>query len=182
MLLSSAGLDFDCEASAVDEAEVKARLSDLPLADVASELARCKALEVSHRLADAIVIGADQTLEFDGTGFDKPADAQAAREQLLKLRGRSHHLHSALCCSRNADILWQHRSTATLTMRSFSDAELAWYMEHAGEKLVQSVGGYQIEGPAIQLFSRIEGDYFTILGLPMLPLLQFLREQRILPQ
>jgi septum formation protein len=150
------------------------------MAEIAIELARCKAQEVSQRYPEAVVIGADQTLELDGTGFDKPRNGEEAREQLLRLRGRVHNLHSALCCCRSADVVWQHRSMATLAMRRFSEDELTWYIKQAGDKLTQSVGGYQVEGPAIQLFSSIEGDYFTILGLPMLPLLEFLRGQGFL--
>lgn len=179
-LLYGAGLEFVCVAPAVDETEVKRHLAAISVSDLASALAHRKALAVSDRHADAIVIGADQTLEIDGAGLDKPTDKQAAREQLMKLRGRTHHLHSAVCCSRNAEVLWQHRSSAALTMRQFSDGELTRYMLQVGEKTTTSVGGYQIEGPAIQLFSQIEGDYFTILGLPLLPLLQFLRDEGVL--
>lgn len=179
MLLSGSGVAFSCEPPRIDESAAKANLAAVPLAELASELAAQKSLDVSARFPEAIVIGADQTLELDGAGFDKPSNIEAARRQLMQLRGRMHHLHAALCCSRNGKILWQHRSTASLTMRSFSSEELDRYLEQAGDKPLQSVGAYQIEGPAIGLFSAITGDYFTILGLPLLPLLQFLRDQGI---
>lgn len=178
-LLSNAGLQFECEASGVDETAAKAGLRGATIAGVAIELAALKSLAVSRRKPDALVIGADQTLEVAGVGLDKPASIDEARKQLMQLRGTTHQLHSALCCSRDGAILWQHSSSASLTMRAFSEAELQAYLTEMGPKLLHSVGAYQVEGPAIQLFSRIEGDYFTILGLPLLPLLDFLRRRGI---
>lgn len=177
-LLSAAGASFTAIKPNVDEAAVKARSTALAMQELAAELAMQKSVDVSSRHKDSIVIGADQTLDLDGSGFDKPSSLDAARQQLLQLRGRTHHLHSAICCSRNGKPVWQHVSSAMLSMRHFSDAELADYLRLAGDKVLHSVGGYQIEGPAIQLFDHIEGDYFTILGLPLLPLLNFLRNEQ----
>lgn len=177
-LLSAAGVKFAAIKPDVDEAAVKARSTALSMQELASELAMQKSVAVSSRHDGVIVIGADQTLDLDGSGLDKPPNLQAARQQLLQLRGRTHHLHSAICCSRNGKPVWQHVGSAMLSIRHFSDAELAQYLGSAGDKVLHSVGAYQIEGPAIQLFDHIEGDYFTILGLPLLPLLNFLRQEQ----
>lgn len=178
-LLNNAGLTFSTEAPGTDEAALKQQLNIRGAADLALELAAQKSRSVSTRHPDALVIGADQTLELSGRSFDKPASESEARHQLMQLRGQTHNLHSALCCSRKEKLVWSHCSSAKLTMRHFSEAELDSYLALVGDKALHSVGGYQIEGPAIQLFSRIDGDYFTILGLPLLPLLEFLRGQGV---
>ena len=132
---------------------------------------------MSERFPGALVVGADQTLDLNGERLTKPADMEAARRQLLALSGRTHRLHSAVACARDGEILWQHSETVQLTMRSFLPAAVGRYLALAGEKALSSVGTYQIEGPGIRLFKRIEGDYFAILGLPLLPLLDVLRAE-----
>ncbi len=126
-------------------------------------------------MPDAVVIGADQVLALDEELFDKPPDVAAARAQLLRLRGTTHHLLTAVALAQEGRTVWQCMETATLTLRSFSPMALDRYLAVAGDRVTRSVGAYEIEGPAIQLFERIEGDYFTILGLPLLPLLAELR-------
>jgi septum formation protein len=138
-------------------------------------LAAAKAGQVSPRHPGRLVIGADQTLDCDGIRFDKPRDAAEARRQLASLRGRGHALHAAVAVMRDGDLIWQHVEPARLWMREFSDAFLDDYLAVVGEEAYATVGSYAIEGVGVQLFERIEGDYFTILGLPLLPLLGFLR-------
>ena len=137
-------------------------------------LAELKAQRVSQRHKDALVIGADQMLQCGGIWFDKPADLDHARGHLIALRGKTHELLSAVCVVRDGEVLWRHLESAQLTMRPFSDAFIDEYLAAAGDAVCASVGAYQLEGRGAQLFSRIEGDYFTILGLPLLPLLGFL--------
>lgn len=144
---------------------------------LAQALARAKAQALSKPGDMTIVIGADQTLEHDGKLFDKPATLSQAESQLQSLRHATHQLHSAVACAQQGQIVWEDVSTANLTMRDFSDAELYRYLKLVGDKALTSVGAYQIEGPGLSLFDRIDGDYFTILGLPLLPLLAFLRQQ-----
>ncbi|HHN72637.1 MAG TPA: septum formation protein Maf, partial [Thermopetrobacter sp.] len=146
----------------------------------AAALAREKALEVSRRTS-LPVLGADQILVCDGEIFSKPADMDQARETLRRLRGRAHRLISALCVAENGEVLWTCERHADLVMRDFSDAFLEWYLRTVGEAALASVGCYQVEGPGIQLFERIEGDWFTIIGLPLLPFLDWLRRRGILP-
>jgi septum formation protein len=126
------------------------------------------------------VIGADQVLELDGERLTKPADMEEARRQLLRLSGRTHQLHSAIACARGGGILWQHSETAHLTMRKFSPAFVGHYLAAIGAGALNSVGAYQLEGRGIQLFDKVDGDYFGILGLPLLPLLAFLRSEGVL--
>ena len=142
-------------------------------------MALAKAEAVSPRHSNALVIGADQILECAGTWFDKPPDAEAAARQLGSLCGRTHRLVSAVCVVRDGQRLWQLVEAAHLTMRPLSEAAIAAYLEKAGLQALHSVGAYQLEGLGAQLFSEIEGDFFTILGLPLLPLLVFLREHGI---
>ncbi len=174
-LLSGVGLDHEAVAPGVDEAAEKARLGDIAGDALAAALADLKALAGARLRPGALVIGADQTLACDGTLFDKPADLVEARSHLLRLRGRTHTLHAAICVARDDRVIWRHLSAAHLTMRDFSDHFLDHYVALCGETLTTSVGAYRLEGPGPQLFERIEGDYFTILGLPLLPLLDFLR-------
>jgi septum formation protein len=177
-LLSAAGVTFDVESSGLDEDSIKAALLAEAFSprDIADALAEGKAIKVSRRCR-GLVIGADQTLDLDGKLFDKPVDLAQAREHLTALRGRSHTLHSAVVIARDGAPIWRYLASATLTMRPFSDAFLSAYLEKNAEAALSSVGGYQLEGAGIQLFSRIEGDYFAILGLPMLGLLDHLRLQ-----
>jgi septum formation protein len=132
---------------------------------------------VANRRPEAIVIGADQVLSLEGRAFDKPGSRKEAREHLLQLRGRSHVLETAICCAKDGDTIWQHLGRATLTMRSFSEAFLDEYLDRMGSEVLASVGAYKLEGLGAQLFEAIDGDYFTILGMPLLPLLDFLRRQ-----
>ena len=178
-LLDAAGLSHVAGAADVDEGEVKRRMrSEGATVDaVAEALATLKARLVARRHAAALVIGADQILDADGLWFDKPADVGAARRQLQTLRGRSHELVSAVCVLHDGTPVWRHVARARLTMRDFSDAFLDAYLQKAGPRALESVGAYQLEGLGVQLFDRIEGDYFVILGLPLLPLLDFLRRQ-----
>lgn len=177
-LLRAAGVPIVVEAAVIDEAEVKASLRAAAIAaDAAAQtLAQLKAHRVSRRHAGALVIGADQVLECGGVTFDKPADLADARRHLLSLRGRRHELLSAAVLMRDGERLWDHLGRASLTMRNFSEAFLDGYLQSAGDAVLSSVGGYQLEGPGAQLFASIEGDYFTILGLPLLPVLDILRE------
>ena len=176
-LLSNAGLSFEVAPAQIDE-----RAAEEPLLsagakpeDVALALAMAKALSVSEIRPGDLVIGADQVLDFEGERLIKPADMDAARRQLLRLAGRTHRLCSAVACARGGDIIWQCVDTAALKMRPLQPAAASHYLARAGEAVLQSVGAYQLEGLGVQLFERIEGDYFAILGLPLLPLLGFLR-------
>lgn len=176
-LLTGAGLVFNAVRPDVDEAQLKAEAKGLSPAELAVSLAAAKAVSVANRMSDALVIGADQVLNFQGRVFDKPESPAAARNHLKELRGKSHILETALCCAAGGKIVWQHHGQATLTMRSFSDEFLEDYLARMGPDVTTSVGGYKLEGAGIQLFDSIAGDYFTILGLPLLPLLDFLRRQ-----
>ena len=180
MLLEGAGIDFTATAPDVDEAAVKAEFADADAASLAGILADRKALAVSARVPGALVIGGDSTLACEGRLFDKPVDVAAACEQLRSLRGRVHELLSAVSVARNGIVEWRHVASAHLTMRSFSDEFLARYAALSGDALTTSVGAYRLEGLGAQLFERIEGDYFTILGLPLLPLLGWLRTAGVL--
>ena len=178
-LLEAAGLEILTDPAALDEAAVKASLASegAGSADIALALAELKALRVSPRHPGLIVLGADQILECEGQRFDKPEDLAAARAQLRALEGRRHRLISALVALRDGQRLWHHCGEALLTMRRFSGAFLESYLAAAGPAVLGSFGAYQLEGRGAQLFSRVEGDYFTVLGLPLLPLLDFLRLQ-----
>lgn len=183
-LLRNAGLDFLSEPAGVDEAAVKRRMKaeGAPPEDVATALAEAKALRVAGESAGALVIGADQVLAFEGAILSKPADRKAARRQLLALRGKTHRLVTAVVLASGESVLWRHCETADLAMRDYSDAFLADYLAAMGQSVTRTVGGYELEGLGVQLFERIEGDYFTILGLPLLALLAALREQEMLPR
>lgn len=180
-LLTNAGLDFTIEPSGVDEDEIKLSLAaeHAGAQDVAETLAELKACHVSKRHSQALVIGCDSTLACEGRQFDKPPTLAAARRQLLDLSGRTHELCSSVVVARGGVRLWHHNERAHLTMRSFDDTFLDAYLARAGEGITGSVGAYHLEGVGAHLFSRIDGDYFTILGLPLLPLLAFLAEHGI---
>lgn len=177
-MLAESGIAFTVEVAAVDEQAVKDSLAAETRnpARVAEVLAELKAMRVSSRHPGALVIGADQMLDCEGTWFDKPADAKAAREQLLALRHKTHRLTSAVVAVRDGRRVWHHTESARLTMRNFSETFLDRYLEQAGEAVLSSVGAYQLEGLGAQLFLTVEGDFFTILGLPLLALMDFLRE------
>jgi septum formation protein len=180
LLVGSAGICFEALPPGVDEAAVKRELAGADGATLAAALADRKALAVSAQRPDAVVIGGDQTLMCEGRLFDKPADIEAAHRQLRELRGRVHELQSAVSVARNGIVEWRHVASARLWMRTFSDDFLVRYVEACQDWLTSSVGGYRLEGLGAQLFDRVEGDYFTILGLPLLPLLGWLREAGIL--
>jgi septum formation protein len=176
-ILADAGLPAVVDPAAVDEEEIRAAFhAERRGADAcATALAESKATRVSARHTGALVLGADQILECAGRWFDKPADIEAARAQLKALRAERHTLVSAAAMVRNGSVLWCTSDRAQLTMRGFSDDFLEAYIAAAGAELLGSVGAYRLEGLGAQLFERIEGDFFTILGLPLLPLLDFLR-------
>ncbi|OCW57337.1 Maf-like protein [Hoeflea olei] len=175
MLLANAGLSFEVEPAAVDERAIEDTLGDMDAEDIALILADAKAHDVSERMTDALVIGSDQTLSLDGRMLHKPADMAEARRRLLDLSGRTHELNSAVVLARNGETLWRHVSIARLTMRKLDPGFIGRHLSNVGDRALSSVGAYQLEGEGIQLFEQIEGDYFTILGLPMLPLLAELR-------
>jgi len=179
-MLEAAGLTFEVDAPRVDEEAAKAslRAGGLRPRDQADALAELKALSVSRSRPD-FVIGADQMLALDGDVFDKPKDMADARQHLMRLRGQTHELLTAAVVAREGAIIWRHIDTPKLKMRAFSDAFLDDYLAQAGDKILRSVGAYQLEGLGAQLFERVEGDYFSVLGLPLLPLLAFLREHGI---
>jgi septum formation protein len=175
-ILAAAGVPIESRPAPIDERAIEARSNVHEAGEVARVLAGAKAHTVAAQMPARVVLGADQTLTLDGRRFSKPTDRDAAREQLLALRGKTHRLHSALTVVRDGAVLFEHSDTAELTMRDFSDRFLESYLDSVGDSAFASVGGYQIESAGIQLFERIAGDYFTILGLPLLPLLQFLRQ------
>ncbi|OQW61229.1 MAG: septum formation inhibitor Maf [Proteobacteria bacterium SG_bin9] len=180
MLLGNAGLSFEALPADIDERGVvaSAKLSD-PIA-IARHLAREKAIHVSQQRAGQFVIGADQTLALGSRQFNKPAGRAQAAEQLAALAGKTHELHSAVCVVSDSKVLFDHVSSARLTVRSLTASQIDAYLDVAGDKVTTSVGAYQLEGLGIHLFERIEGDHFTILGLPLLPLLDFLRGRGLL--
>jgi septum formation protein len=178
ILMQNAGLSFEAHPATVDERSIEAPLeSDGATPDaIAVVLAKAKAKEVSRRFDDALVIGSDQTMSLGGRTFHKPRNLDDAANHLTLLSAKSHRLHSAVALAYNGDIIWEHVSHAELTMRPLSADFIQRHLRRVGERALSSVGAYQLEGEGLQLFSKIDGDYFTILGLPMLPLLEKLRE------
>ena len=181
-LLEAAGLRFEVKPAHVDEAEVKqaAQADGMTAADTALVLADLKVARVSRRDAQALVIGADQILVCDGAWFDKPADRAAARVQLGELRGKPHSLATAVVCFQGGVRIWHHLAEPRLTMRQFSDAFLDAYLAAEGDAVVTTVGAYRLEAHGIHLFERVDGDHSAILGLPLVPLLGFLRQHGVL--
>ena len=180
MLLHNAGLDFEPVPADIDERKVQ-KDSGLSAPDeIASLLAREKARVVSSQKPGRYVVGADQTLALGERLFSKPAGREQAAEQLRALAGNSHELHSAVAVARDGKILFANISVAQMTMRRLGADEIDAYLDQAGDAVTASVGAYQLEGLGVHLFERIEGDHFTILGLPLLPLLAFLRSERLL--
>ncbi|WP_131870605.1 MULTISPECIES: Maf family nucleotide pyrophosphatase [unclassified Bradyrhizobium] len=179
MLLANAGLEFEAVTADIDERGIQAasRLSNPR--EIALLLAREKARAVSAGHPGRYVIGADQTLALGMRLFNKPAGRAQALAQLRDLAGRSHELNSAVAVARDGKIVFEDVSVARMTMRETTEAELSAYLAAAGDAVTTSVGAYQLEGLGIHLFERIEGDHFTILGLPLLPLLAFLRRERL---
>lgn len=181
-ILSRAGVAHATMRPAADEEKLKAQLAGLAPAPLSLALAREKAISISRAFPDDLVIGADQVLICDGRPFSKPVNTEDAKSQLQLLRGRDHQLISSVCVCRSNAQTWSITDTATLTMRQFSDSFLASYLAKAGADVTTSVGAYKVEGLGIQLFDRIEGDHTTILGMPLLPLLDFLRSAGAISQ
>lgn len=179
-LLANAGISFEIVRADIDERAVQQACSLSAPGDIADLLARAKALWVSSRQPGKFIIGADQTLAQGMRLFNKPADRAEAAEQLRALAGRSHELHSAVAVAHDSKIIFKTVAVARMTVRQLSGAEIRDYLDAAGEAVTTSVGAYQLEGVGVHLFERIEGDHFTILGLPLLPLLAFLRSERLL--
>ena len=183
-MLENAGVPFDAEPAKIDESALKDALirhpTSAPAHDIAVALADAKALDVSKRNPDALGVGSDQVLALGEQLLSKASGRDSARLALLALRGKTHALHSAVSLARNGAVVWRYNESARLTMRSFSDAWLDRYLDHAGDALVHCVGGYRLEGLGIQLFEKIEGDYFTILGMPLLALLGELRQREMI--
>lgn len=179
-MLEAAGLVFEVDPPRTDEEAAKAslRAAGMQPRDQADALAELKALSVSRRRPE-FVIGADQMLAVDGDVLDKPRDMTEARSHLQRLRGKTHELLTAAVVAREGAIIWRHIDTPRLKMRAFTDGFAEDYLEQVGERALASVGAYQLEGLGAQLFERVDGDFFSVLGLPLLPLLAFLREHGI---
>jgi septum formation protein len=180
VLLANAGLSFEAMPADIDERAIQQRSKVTAPGEIAGLLAAEKALTISQRKAGHYVIGADQTLALSDRLFNKPDGRAAATEQIRALSGQTHALHSAIAVALDGEITFETVAVARMTMRSLSDADIATYLNEAGEAVTQSVGAYQLEGLGVHLFERIEGDHSTILGLPLLPLLGFLRSQHLL--
>jgi len=183
-MLAAAGLHFTVQAADVDEPAIRARLlkddASVEPKRIAAVLAAAKAEDVSGKIGGSLIIGADQVLALGDELLSKAPNMEAARAALHKLRGRTHELHSAVAFAEKGKVTWAHVATARLTMRDFSDVFLDDYLLRAGDRVGQSVGAYELEGIGVQLFDRIEGDYFTILGLPLMPVLAELRVRGII--
>jgi septum formation protein len=179
-LLASAGIPFEAIPAGLDELAIQLASALSAPGEIAALLARDKALFVSDKHPGRYVVGADQTLMLGEQLFSKPAGRAEAAAQLQALAGRTHELHSAAAIARDGEILLETVSIARMTMRQLDDAAISAYLDAAGEAVTTSVGAYQLEGLGVHLFERIEGDHFTILGLPLLPLLEFLRSQGLL--
>jgi septum formation protein len=180
MLLANAGLTFEAMAAGIDERSIQEASELSKPGEIAGLLAREKALWISQRKPGHHVIGADQTLALGDRLFNKPGDRAAAAEQIRLLSGQTHALHSAIAVALDGKIVFETVAVARMTVRTLGDADIAAYLSAAEDAVTQSVGAYQLEGLGVHLFERIEGDHFTILGLPLLPLLGFLRSQHLL--
>ena len=176
-MLRNAGIETEANPSRIDERAVEAAVGDADLSpeDLARILAEAKAVEVSERFPDALVVGSDQVLSLEDEVLHKAADMEEARRRLLRLSGRTHHLNSAVALARGGTAIWAHVSIARMTMRRLDPGYVGRYLSRAGEQVLRSVGVYQIEGEGVQLFDEIDGDHFTIVGMPLLPLVAELR-------
>ena len=176
-MLQAAGIPAELSPADIDERAVETRAGQLSPAEAATLLAREKARVAGAKFTGRFVVGADQTLALGNSRFSKPRDREAAREQLRTLAGKTHELHSAVAVSRDGRVVFSHVDTARLTMRFLSERFIEAYLDEAGDSVSTTVGGYQLEKLGIQLFERIEGDHFTILGMPLFALLAFLRRE-----
>ena len=179
-ILSNAGVDFTVQVSNTDESIIKQKLKSKKPEEIAIKLATEKARKISKSDKEALVIGADQILECDGILFNKPLNKDDVISHLEFLSGKTHRLISAICVVQNNKKIWDLTDDVNLTMRSLSDSFIQSYVENAGTGIYSSVGGYRLEDFGAQLFTRVEGDFFTVLGLPLLPLLDFLRSKQII--
>jgi septum formation protein len=179
-LLASAGIAFEAIPAGIDERAIQQSSGLTSPGEIAALLAREKALSVSSNHPGRFVLGADQTLALGERLFSKPSGRAQAAEQLRALAGRTHELHSAIAVACDAEILFADVSVARMSMRTLDEHAISAYLDAAGEAITTSVGAYQLEGLGVHLFERIEGDHFTILGLPLLPLLAFLRSRQLL--
>lgn len=177
MLMQNAGLSFDTASADIDERVIEKAVQETGVTpqELALILANAKALDVSQKNPDKYIIGSDQTLSFEDDVLHKAADMEEARRRLLQLSGKTHQLNSAVVIIKDGQTLWQHVSTAELTMRELTPEFIGRHLAQAGDDILSSVGAYQLEKDGVQLFEKIEGDFFTIIGLPMLPLLEELR-------
>jgi septum formation protein len=176
-LLEAAGVPVEVRPATIDERAIEAAAPDKDPIAVAALLAREKALRVAAEMPGRLVVGADQVLTFEGRRVDKPVDRAAARAQLRAFAGRTHELHAGVAVARDRALLFEHVDVARLTVRALSESFLDRYLDAAGAAVTVSVGAYQIEGIGIQLFDRLDGDHFTVMGLPLLPLLAYLRAE-----
>jgi septum formation protein len=175
-ILAAAGIPVEVRPAPIDERAIEARSGLRTAGDVARVLAGAKAHTVAAQMPGRLVLGADQTLTLDEQRFSKPATREAARAQLRSLAGKTHQLHSAIAVVRDGVLLFETLASANLTMRALSDAFLDSYLDAVGDDATKSVGGYQLENIGAHLFEHVDGDYFTVLGLPLLPLLDYLRQ------
>ena len=180
MLLRDAGIPFEAVPADIDEREIERGARLKKPGEIAELLATLKALHVTNHFHLRWILGADQTLSLGDKIFSKPAGRAEAFKQLKQLAGKTHELHSALAMVRHEDVVWRSVTVARLKMRALSDEQIEKYLDEAGDKVTSSVGAYQLEGLGVHLFEKIDGDHFTILGLPLLPLLDFLRSQGLL--
>ena len=181
-LLGGAGVAFEARPSDIDEAAVKTQ--ELAAGKTPAEVALILAEEKAKACAasgDELIIGADQVMEFEERLYDKPVSMEEAGERLAQMAGKTHYLRSGLVLARAGEIVWRHRDSAALTMRQAGPREIGHYLDTVGERVLATVGAYELEGEGVRLFEKIEGDYFTILGLPLLPLLGELRARGELP-